>query len=302
MLKEIISKSEILILDAAMGTELQSKGADISLPLWSARALVDNPDSVRMIHIENIDAGVDIITTNTFRTQARTMEKADYKYEKLNYKQTAKELTKRAVELAYEAKMITHDMVLIAGCVAPLEDCYKPELAPDKNKLAEEHAEHINNLIQSDVDFLLAETFSSLEEIKVVLEQMHRSGKEYCISLFCKDENNLQTGETINDALEIIKSFQPSAVLLNCMHPALIDKLVDKLKAALNFHIGVYANIGYPNNNNENKVVEKSVSTEQYLNHARNWKKSGVKIIGGCCGTTSEYIKKLSHLKKNKLF
>jgi S-methylmethionine-dependent homocysteine/selenocysteine methylase len=297
LLKEILSKTEILILDAAMGTELQSKGADLSLPLWSARTIVDNPDSVRMIHIENIDAGADIITTNTFRTQTRTMEKAGYKYEKMNYKDTAKQLTKLAVELALEAKMITHDMVLIAGCVAPLEDCYKPELSPDLGKLADDHAEHINNLIQSNIDFLLAETFSSLAEIKVVLEQMHNSGKDYCISIFCKDENMLQTGETLKDALDIINSYQPSAVLLNCMHPSLVDKLIDKLKTNVNFPIGAYANIGNPDNN-EKDVIEKAITVDQYLNHARGWKKSGAKIIGGCCGTTTEYIKKLYQLKR----
>ena len=80
----LLNTKSLILLDSAMGTELQAKEADISSPLWSARALADNPDTVRQIHIDNIDAGADIITTNTFRTQRRTFEKADYHFNGLD--------------------------------------------------------------------------------------------------------------------------------------------------------------------------------------------------------------------------
>ena len=79
-LKELLATGRTIILDSAMGTELQQRGANVKLPLWSAAALFEKPDTVRHIHIDNIDTGADIITTNTFRTQRRTYEKANYKY------------------------------------------------------------------------------------------------------------------------------------------------------------------------------------------------------------------------------
>ncbi len=71
LISDLLKKQAVIILDSAMGTELESRGVDISLPLWSARALFEKPDTIRQIHIDNIDAGADIITTNTFRTRKK---------------------------------------------------------------------------------------------------------------------------------------------------------------------------------------------------------------------------------------
>ena len=141
----LLNTKSLILLDSAMGTELQARECDISPPLWSARALIDNPDMVRQIHIDNIDAGADIITTNTFRTQRRTFEKADYHFNELDFAETAAELTRMAVDIAEDAVMFTNDNVLIAGCIAPIEDCYKPELVPDMDTLCAEHYEHVKN-------------------------------------------------------------------------------------------------------------------------------------------------------------
>src|SRR5258706_15536650 len=139
-----------------MGTELQRRGIDISGPLWSARANIYKPDVVRHIHIDNIDTGVDIITTNTFRTQERTFQKANYSYEGKNFKDTAQAITQIAVELAQDAVMIAgEDNVLIAGCIAPIEDCYRPDLVPENmDVLCTEHYEHIKYLADAGVDFM----------------------------------------------------------------------------------------------------------------------------------------------------
>ncbi|MCD6058765.1 MAG: mmuM, partial [Thermomicrobiales bacterium] len=65
-----------LVLDAAMGSDLDRRGLPTTLPLWSAVGLLKRPDLVRQIHLENLLAGADIITTDTFRTTARTLRKA----------------------------------------------------------------------------------------------------------------------------------------------------------------------------------------------------------------------------------
>jgi homocysteine S-methyltransferase len=302
-LSNLLSERTVVILDSAMGTELESRGADISLPLWSARAILEAPDTIRQIHIDNIDAGADIITTNTFRTQRRTFERANYHYDGKDFSSTAKELTKIAVDIAKEAVIITNEKVLVAGCIAPLEDCYKPELVPDTDTLCSEHYEHVMNLVESGADLLLAETMSSVREISAVLNQIHKTEIEYCISLLCKNDKELFSGELLIDAVSIIEKFSPAAIMINCVHPALIEGILKNMKSTtggiLGIPLGVYANVGEPSFYRGGKI-RVNVAPDEYLNYARNWKALGVKIIGGCCGTTPDYIEKISILKKEK--
>lgn len=296
-LSKLLEDQELIILDSAMGSELQRREEDISLPLWSARSLINNPDTVRQIHIDNIEAGADIITTNTFRTQTRTFEKAKFHLEGLNYSQTAKKLTGRAVNLAKEAVKLCNRNVMVAGCIAPLEDCYSPDLIPDTDELCTEHYEHVKNLVESGVDILLAETMISLKEISAVLNQIHKFDKEYCISILCKSESELFSGEKIKDALKVIEKYSPSAVMVNCIHPKYVEKIILSLKQLTDRPLGVYANIAREDYKDSDEFA-RTVSEEEYLEYACGWENLGVKIIGGCCGTTPQYIKKISILKE----
>ncbi|MCC6642745.1 MAG: homocysteine S-methyltransferase family protein, partial [Deltaproteobacteria bacterium] len=85
-----------MILDGALGTELERRGVPSALPLWSAHALLERPDLVRAIHAEYVAAGAEILTANTFRTQERTLARA-------GFGARAAELTALAVRLAREA-------------------------------------------------------------------------------------------------------------------------------------------------------------------------------------------------------
>ena len=230
-LSDLINSKDIILLDSAMGTELMSRGANVTLPLWSAHSIIDSPEIIKAIHVENIDAGADIITTNTFRTQRITFEKAGYRYEGKSFSETAFEFTRRAVEIAKEAVKESGKNVLVAGGISPLEDCYKPELVPDTDTLSTEHYEHIKNLVNSGIDFLLAETMNSIKEISSVLNQMHQTGYEYCISFVPKNEVELFSNETIKDAMKIIDKFDPKVVMINCIHPELSEKVISKLRS-----------------------------------------------------------------------
>ncbi len=296
LISDLLSRQAIIVLDSAMGTELQARGADISLPLWSAKALLEKPDTVRQIHIDNIDAGADIITANTFRTQRRTIEKAGYKNENNDYTETARLLTFSAAELAKDAVMITRDEVLVAGSIAPLEDCYKPELAPDTDTLCTEHYEHAVNLRDAGVDLLLPETMNNVREISAVLNQIHKTGKEYMISMICRNNKELLSGELIMDAVNIIEKFSPSAILANCIHPSLAESVISAIKSLTGRPVGVYANIADPLGGKSDKF-KPDISPAEYFDYASKWKRMGAVIIGGCCGTTPEYIRKISILK-----
>jgi homocysteine S-methyltransferase len=97
-----------LLLDGATGTELQRRGVNTGLPLWSARALIEAPEVLRSIHADYINAGADIITTNTFRTKRRTLERA-------GIGSRARELTRLAVQIARDAAQSVDRKIFVAG-------------------------------------------------------------------------------------------------------------------------------------------------------------------------------------------
>ena len=118
-----LMKGELLLLDGATGTELNRRGVDTGLPMWSANALTTDSglNVLRQIHLDYLNAGADILTSNTFRTHRRALVGKGY---------AARDLTRRAVATAQEAVAQFGQPAQVAGSVAPLEDCYRPDLAP----------------------------------------------------------------------------------------------------------------------------------------------------------------------------
>ena len=130
-----------LLLDGATGTELDRRGMDTSLPLWSARALIVAPNVVQQIHRDYLDAGTDILTTNTFRTHRRTLTRAG-----IGVRERTHELTQLAVQLARDAIEQSGRTAYVAGSMSPLEDCYSPQLVPPDDELRAEHLEMAQDL------------------------------------------------------------------------------------------------------------------------------------------------------------
>lgn len=289
-IKKLISRlanGEKIILAGACGTEILRRGVETKLPLWSAEAVIKNPEIVQKIHEDYISAGADIITTNTFRTNRRT-------FEKINKGEDAKKYTLLAVELAFKARQnLGKDNVFIGGAIAPLEDCYQPESVPPVKELEKEHREQVEIFAQSDVDFIILETMNSIIESRVVLEACKDAGIDTAISFVCNKEGKLLSGETLEAALKEVKRFEPFAVLTNCRPPEVINKSVDELLKLSNLPVGVYANgDGCPCDIDGWKFTG-NMTPEKYLENAKRWLSKGVQIIGGCCGTNPEYIRLL---------
>jgi S-methylmethionine-dependent homocysteine/selenocysteine methylase len=137
----------------------------------------------------------------------------------------------------------------------------------------------------------------TIKEISAVLNQLHKSGREYMISLLCRNDSELYSGEPLQEAMNIINKFSPSAVLINCIHPLAAEPIIKKLNQITDLPVGVYANIGNPEKIDGGQF-EKAVTADRYYKFAKKWRELGVKIIGGCCGTDPSYIQKINVLKK----
>lgn len=280
-----------LILSGAMGTELERRGVDIGLPLWSANALIHHPDIVLQIHKDYIAAGADIIVTNTFRTNRRVFTNAHLPDRSL-------ELTTNAVELARQARdTFPGKDVLIAGCVAPVEDCYQPERVPREADLAAEHAEHVQRLDALGVDIFLVETMTTIREACAACAAAVSTGKDVIVSFTCNRDGTLFGGEQLADAVNAVAALHPTVLSLNCISPRYLAPLILELKSAIHnlpspIPFAVYGNIGKPEVREGR--LRRDIDEAEYVAFAREWRRLGASIIGGCCGTTPEYIRKVA--------
>jgi S-methylmethionine-dependent homocysteine/selenocysteine methylase len=280
-----------VLLDGAMGTELEGRGIDTGLPLWSAGALLTSPGTVRRIHDDYIEAGAGIITSNTFRTTRRSFRRA-------GLPDRSAELTSGAVMLAREsiaAHPASH--VLLAGSMAPLEDCYRPDLVPSDDALLQEHGENAQRLAAAGVDFLLLETMGTVREAFFACIAARTTGLEFVVSFLCRGEGILYGGEPLRDAVRRVAELSPSAVSLNCSAPGIIKanmtilfSVFKEMQPAPDVPVGVYANVGAPGNEQGGEFT-RNVGPAAYAECARSWIRAGASFVGGCCGTTPEYIR-----------
>jgi S-methylmethionine-dependent homocysteine/selenocysteine methylase len=275
-----------------MGTELQRRGANTLLPLWSAEALVLSPDLVRQIHVEYINAGADIITANTFRTTRRT-------FVRTGLPDRSMRLTITALDIARQARdAFPRREILVAGSMAPLEDCYRPELVPSRRDLDEEHTELAGRLAGGGADFLLLETMGTVREAAAASKAAAATGKEFVVSFLCNDKGDLYSGEPLKEAVAAVMPLGPTAFSINCVSPRVIATALANLCAASSLPFGVYANVGVPGKEH-NEIMSCDVTEEEYSAFALRWRQEGAAILGGCCGTTPAYIQKVTEVLRS---
>lgn len=277
-----------LLLDAAMGSDLNRRGLATRLPLWSALGLLERPDLVRQIHLDNLLAGADIITTNTFRSTARTLAKAGIDPRR------AAELDALAVRLAAEARIASgRSDALVAGSIAPLEDCYSPVFDTPAATALAEHRAQARNLAEAGVGFLMVETMPTSVEAELALRAALETGLPATIGFVCSELDDgrpvrLFSGETLADAVRRVLPLWPAAVFVNCAPAGVIAAGIAELREATELPIGGYANAGHVDDE-VGWSPAGSMSGEQYGRHVAEWLALGAHVVGGCCGTHPEH-------------
>jgi len=283
-----LSQPHKLILDGATGTELNRRGVDTGLPLWSANALMNDRDAriLQQIHEDYLRAGADIITTNTFRTHRRALAPS-------GNADRALELTRRAVDIvrAAIAKIPSDKERFVAGSISTLEDCYRPDLVPPDDELRAEHSERIHHLLECGVDLILIETINTIREAVIMEELATITSMPVVVSFVCDREGKILSGETLTDAASQLLPLGICAIGVNCGPTPNLAKPLAELQAACgkDFPLIAYGNIGYA----DEKVGWVNTDLENpkaYCELASYWP---AKIVGGCCGTTPEHIAQL---------
>lgn len=278
-----------LLLDGATGTELQRRGFDTNSRAWSAAAIREAPDLLQQIHREYVAAGADIITANTFRTHARSLQQTPWH-------NSAKALTCEAVALARQAAAET---TYIAGSIAPLEDCYSPDLTPSRKELEREHAQMVQHLVESSVDLILIETQITIREAVVIARLCAEAQIPYLLSFTCGRDGQLLSGESLADAVHKVLPLHPTALLVNCIPVEEVQERLAVIKSAGQRNtstapvpIGAYANTGRLMSDGSWESTAGEIPAV-YAEFAVSWKEFGIQLIGGCCGTTPVHIESI---------
>lgn len=316
-----IIQHRILILDGAMGTMIQKQKLleadfrgeqfrDHSRPLKGNNDLLSltKPDVILNIHKEYLEAGADLITTNTFNANPISM--ADYGMESHVYEmnfQSAK-LGEKAIALFENSEKSENHFIV--GTLGPTNRT--ASMSSDVNdpgarsvtfdQLAEAYSEQARGLIDGGVHILLVETIFDVLNCKAALFAIDTVFEEKGIRLpvmvsgtITDASGRTLTGQTLEAFLISVSHFPLFSVGLNCALGAeQLRPYVEELSAKAGFWVSAHPNAGLPN-----QFGEYDQSAEFMASIAEDFMKEGwVNIIGGCCGTTPEHIRKIAEKAK----
>ena len=287
-----------VILDGANGTELERLGARMDHSLWCARALVEHPDIVHEVHRRYIEAGADVITTNSFSATREAMQRYDLadQFEHWN---------RQAVRIARDERdrSARSDSVCVAGSVST----YGKFAELDAHALAGHFRAQGEVLVDAGVDLLILESLgSSARVVKSMLSATKDLGVPVWVSLSCardRQSNEVMFGieestqahdepdihGPLAGAVSDIMSGGGAALLMMHSVQDVTEEAVKIMRATYDGPVGAYPNAGYWTRPSWTFVD--AVSPLAYLADARRWVDAGATIIGGCCGVGVEHIR-----------
>ena len=271
-----------LILDGALGSMLQQKEFITHPDLWMSKLNITDPNIIFEIHKEYINAGADIITTNTFRTNPSAFEGAGYPFDS-KYVSEAVKIAKNASE---------NSKVIIAGSNPPAEDCYQRERKITDKLLKVNHNNHIDSLIDNGVDFILNETQSHFDEIKIICEHCSSKNIPYIVSFYFDENLKIFSGEQINYTVEYASDHNPLAIGFNCVAPILFKRVLRNIVPKGNW--GFYLNCGSGIPQDEN--IKCGVDPTEYAEIVDETIKYEPSFVGACCGSNPNHINEIKKI------
>jgi 5-methyltetrahydrofolate--homocysteine methyltransferase len=318
-------EKRILVIDGAMGTMIQryklqeadyrgERFKDWAIDVKGNNDLlsITKPEIIKAIHLQYLEAGADIIETNTFNSQAISL--ADYKMESLAYELNiaAAKCAKDAVAAYYIKNPDDKKSKYVAGAIGPMSKTLS--LSPDVNnpgyravhfdEVVTAYYEQVKGLIDGGVDVLLIETIfdtlnakAAIFAIKKYFNDFPGTEKEIMISGTITDASGRTlSGQTLEAFYISIQHANPLSVGLNCALGAKEMRAhIEELSQIAGCYVSAYPNAGLPNAMGE--YDENPEDTGHYL---EEWAKNGwVNIVGGCCGTTPDHIRHIANAVKN---
>ena len=291
------------ILDGGMGQELLARGLNPQGTLWSAKALLEEKyhPLIENIHEDFINAGAEVIVTNTFTTRRVRLKEnnLENKFEILNKK--AGEITKKIKR--------KYPRILVAGGLPPQNTTYSEDTRKE-NEIKRNFQDQAK-ILNPYIDFFYLDVLSSIREINIAIDSIKEFNKPFLIGAHVSEGTSLPSGEKLSDITKNIETKNLLGLILACVSPENFEKNIDEVKK-LGFPFGFKMNAfektkingGYTDkykksktgNPNEFLGQRKDLTPDKMAEFAKKFKDAGATILGGCCETTPAHIKKISEL------
>ncbi|HNB53478.1 MAG TPA: homocysteine S-methyltransferase [Anaerolineales bacterium] len=297
-----LQSQPFLILDGAMATELERRGADLRDSLWSAKILRDAPEMIRDVHLDYFRAGADVAITASYQATIEGFTRRGLS------RATAIDLIQKSVHLAQEAREIylsethtTHHISrptpLIAASIGPygayLADGseYRGDYTLTEDELIKFHRPRMAALIAAEPDLLACETIPCLLEARALVRLLARFPNTYAWFTFtARDDTHTSHGEPLAECAAFLDQVeQVAAIGINCTAPKYLPGLIREIRTATAKPIIVYPNSG-ETYDPATKTWLGETDCDAFGAYAREWYAAGAQIIGGCCRTTPEHI------------
>jgi methionine synthase / methylenetetrahydrofolate reductase(NADPH) len=267
-------KSQILIADGAMGTLLYSYGSDMCFEELN----LSKPDQIKSIHQAYIDAGADVIQTNTYA--------ANYlKLQRYGLEDSVKEINSEAVRIA-KAAAATNAYVL--GTIGGNRGIRPQSIAIEEIKRS--FREQLYCLLLEGVDGILLETYYDLAELEAVLAIARKATDLPIIAQVSLQEVGVLQDQTgINEALHRLESLGADVIGLNCrLGPHHMLATLEEVAIPKHAYLSAYPNASLPTY--IDGKFQYDSDSDYFKKSARAFREQGVRLLGGCCGTTPEHI------------
>ncbi len=283
--RQFVQEDRVRIFDGAMGTMLYSKGIYINRSYDELN--VSSPEVVLGVHREYVKAGAEILETNTYGASRPKLARQGLD-DKLA------EINSAAVRLARKAAESSHHDVFIAGAISPLGlriEPYGPTSVDEARALFREQAQV---LLESGVDCFILETFHDLAEMHEAI----RAVRELCdavviAQMTISDQGSTAFGTSPEVFTPRLDQWGADVIGLNCsVGPQTILEAIEKMRQHTSRKLSAQPNAGMPRDVQGRQMY--MCSPEYMAKYAKRLINSGVKLVGGCCGTTPEHIKLIS--------
>ncbi len=307
VITSMIDSHGVIILDGGMATELESRGADLNDPLWSAKVLLESPQLIEQVHYDYFAAGADVAVSASY--QATFEGFADRGIDR----KAARHLLRLSVQLARDARdrfwsVADHRAERPAPLVAASVGSYGAYLADGSEyrgdyglsarKLIEFHRPRVEVFADSEADLLAFETVPCAVEAEAIVRLLEEvPDVPAWISFSCSDEAHVAHGEPLADCIGITNDAGSCvAAGINCTPPRFITPLLRSVE-----EIARHPLVAYPNSgevwDGERHCWKESPDPIDFSDAAQEWYDAGARLIGGCCRTTPETIRRLAGLR-----
>ncbi len=286
-----LEADRILLIDGAMGTELQRRGVPMDKVAWSGAAVLTHPDVVRETHEHYIRAGARVIITNTFGSTRQMLAPA-------GYGDQVEEVLRGAVRLARQAREnAAEPTVAVAGSISTEPPSFDRDAFLEREKELEAYREAAGLLSDAGVDLIALEMIVETAHASRAMQAALETGLPVWLGVGCRKAKDGRIVSFDHPDLELVTVLDAlipmGPTVVNIMHSeiAAIPQAIALVRQRWSGPIGVYPESGYFTKPYWNFVDV--ISPADLVAEAVGWVAAGVRLLGGCCGTGPEHIEAL---------